>query len=307
MGQTVHQPVLLNEVIDLVRVRDKGIYIDATLGGGGYSEALLRAGAGLVIGLDWDHEALARTGIRLERYGEKVRLIRAGFQELESVVAHQDISQVDGVVADLGLSSDQLAGGQRGFSFLKDGPLDMRQDQRSPTAAAEIVNRADESELKRIFGRYGEEPKGGRIARAIIAARSEKPIKTTRELAELIESVVGRGKPGTHPATKAFQALRIAVNNELENLDRLLAGIEKVLSPGGRAVVVAYHSLEDRKVKQAFRRLAQSCTCPPGRPCICGGQASFRLLTRKPVVPGQAEIEANPRARSAKLRAMEKI
>lgn len=311
MAGSVHLPVLLAEAVGLLAVKGSGVYVDATLGGGGYTEAVLEAGAERVIALDWDREALERTGRRLAPRGDRAVLVRAGFQEVVSVLEDLEAGPVDGLVADLGLSSDQLEVGGRGFSFMRDEPLDMRMDHRLETTAADVVADSDEQTLRRIIGGLGQEPLGGRISRAIVAERKEKPIETTGQLAELVGRVAGRtgsrGKKKIHPATRTFMALRLAVNRELENLERLLEALPKVLKPGGRAVIVSYHSLEDRRVKDFFRDQAKGCTCPPGRPCVCSGQPRFRVLTRKPVVPGAQEVERNPRARSARLRAAEKL
>ena len=298
---------MLDQAVEFLAVKGSGVYVDATLGGGGYTEALLKAGAEKVIALDWDQEALERTGQRLAAHGSRVVMKRAGFQELESVLAGLEIAAVDGVVADLGLSSDQLAAGARGFSFQHDGPLDMRMDKRLKTTAADIVARADEETLRRILGGLGQEPMGGRISRAIVAERADRPITTTGQLAELVSRVAGRSKKKIHPATRTFMALRLAVNKELENLETLLSGLPRILKAGGRAVIVSYHSLEDRRVKEFFREGAKSCTCPPGRPCVCSGRALFRVLTRKPIGPEPEEVELNPRARSARLRAAERL
>ena len=307
MAGTVHRPVLLTQVIEMLAVRGGGVYVDATLGGGGYTEAVLKAGAERVIALDWDQEALDRAALRLAPFGGRVVLERAGFHEMASVLAKLGVEAVDGVMADLGLSSDQLETGERGFSFTYDGPLDMRMDRRLKTTAADIVAQADEKELRRILGSLGQEPQGGRISRAIVEHRRERPISTTRELAELVERVAGRTKKKIHPATRTFMALRLAVNRELENLEELLSGLPRALKPGGRAVIVSYHSLEDRRVKDYFREGAKSCTCPPGKPCVCSGKATFKLLTGKPLAPEADEVEANPRSRSARLRAAERL
>ena len=314
MAETVHRPVLLVETLERLAIKPGGVYLDATLGGGSFSEGILEAGAGRVVGLDWDPQALERAGERLVRYGERMVPFSAGFQEVEEVLAKLSLPGVDGLVADLGLSSDQLADPRRGFSFRAEGPLDMRMDNRAGPTAARIIARAEEAELRKIIGGLGEEPLGGRISRAIVEQRRTEPITTTAQLAALVERVAAtarRSRSGSgkriHPATRTFQALRMAVNHELENLDRLLESLPRIIKPGGRAVVISYHSLEDRKVKRFFREKSRDCTCPPGRPCICGGRAEFRLLTTKPVRPGETEVTANPRARSARLRAVERL
>ena len=311
MSRTVHRPVLVEAVVAGLAIKPGGVYVDATLGGGGYAEAILRAGASHLIGLDWDQAAIDRTRGRLASFGDRVNLQRAGFMELENVLNRIGFSGVDGVTADLGLSSDQLAEAERGFSFSNDGPLDMRMDQRRERSAADIVNTAEETELVEIIRSYGEEKQARRAARAIVAARTEEPIETTGRLAEVIARAIGQGRregrTKIHPATKTFQALRLAVNRELDQLAGLLDCLPRALNPGGRAVIVSYHSLEDRLVKNSFRDLAKSCTCPPKAPCICGGRATYRLIGPKPLKPSQEEINQNPRARSARLRIAERI
>jgi 16S rRNA (cytosine1402-N4)-methyltransferase len=282
---TYHEPVLLKEVVALLRPRGGSLYVDATVGGGGHAEAILRAAApdGRLIGLDRDEEALAASRERLNEWGARVRLVRANFAELDEALMNEGVTTVDGIVFDLGVSSRQFDEPSRGFSFLREGPLDMRMDRSIGRTAAEVVNTASEKELADIFLRYGEERRARAIARRIVAAR---PIETTVQLADLIGPRRGR----THPATRVFQALRIYVNDELENLKRGLAAATRVLRPGGRLAVISFHSLEDRIVKRHFRETP-----------------SLRVITRKPVTPTQQEIEQNPRARSAKLRVAEKI
>ncbi len=303
-----HIPVMLQEVLHYLQPQPGGKYIDATVGGGGHAEAILAASApdGKLLGLDADPEAIERTQRRLHRLEHRVILVQAHFDQLEDVANRYGFVPADGVLMDLGVSSDQLDEARRGFSFLKPGPLDMRMDPSLPHTAADLVNNLSEDELARIIRTYGEEPRARRIARAIVRNR---PIMTTTQLAELIESVVPR-RPGQrlHPATRTFQALRIAVNDELGALERALPQALRVLRSGGRLVVITFHSLEDRIVKRFFQREAKDCICPPRQPvCTCGHKAQVRILTRKPVVPSAAEIAQNPRSRSAKLRAAEKL
>jgi len=299
--------VLLQEVLDYLQPRPGGRYIDATVGGGGHAEAILEASApdGRLLGLDADPEAIERTQRRLHRLEHRVILVHAHFDHLEKVATRTGFVPADGVLMDLGVSSDQLEAARRGFSFLQSGPLDMRMDPSLPRTAADLVNSLSEEELVRIIRTYGEEPRARRIAQAIVRHR---PVTTTSELAALIEHVVPR-RPGQrlHPATRSFQALRIAVNDELGALERALPQALNVLRPGGRVVVITFHSLEDRIVKRFFRRESKDCICPPRQPvCTCGHKAQVRLLTSKPVVPSAAEITRNVRSRSAKLRAVEK-
>ncbi len=308
LAQTRHVPVLLQEVLHYLQPRPGGTYIDATVGGGGHAEAILQASApdGRLLGLDADPAALGRSHRRLHRFEHRVVLVHANFDQLQLIAEREGFVPADGVLMDLGVSSDQLEAADRGFSFLKPGPLDMRMDPSLPLTAADLVNTLSEEELAQLIRTYGEEPRARRIARAIVQAR---PIHTTTELAEVIARAVPR-RPGQrlHPATRTFQALRIVVNDELGALERALPQALDVLRPGGRLVVIAFHSLEDRIVKQFFRQEARDCICPPRQPvCTCGHKARVRILTRKPVVPSEAEIQANPRSRSAKLRAVEKV
>ncbi len=308
LSASAHEPVLLEEVLRFLRPHAGGVYIDATVGGGGHAEAILEKSApdGRLLGLDADPDALRRSQRRLHRFGRRVVLVHANFDRLQSVAERYGFVPADGVLMDLGVSSDQLADAARGFSFLRPGPLDMRMDPSLPHTAADLVNTLDEEDLARLIRAYGEEPYARRIARAIVRAR---PIYTTTELADLIARVVPR-RPGQrlHPATRTFQALRIAVNDELGALERALPQALAVLRPGGRLAVITFHSLEDRIVKHFFRREARDCICPPRQPvCTCGHKAQVRILTPKPVVPSPEEVERNPRSRSAKLRVGEKL
>lgn len=307
-----HHPVLLKEAVDFLRCRSGGRYVDATLGGGGYAEAILEASApeGLLLGIDWDPEAVERVRTRLAMYGSRAIIERASFQALPDLLAWYGWPEVDGVVADLGVSSDQLEDSGRGLSFLEEGPLDMRLDVSIPVTAADLVNGLPEEDLARLLRELGEEHYARRIAAAICERRLTRPFRTTTELAEVVASVVPKS-PDTrriHPATRTFLALRLAVNRELEALEGLLSSVLKVLKPGGRFVVVSFHSLEDRLVKRAFHQWSKRCRCPVGIPvCRCEGRPLVKLLTRKPIRPGADEVDRNPRARSAKLRAVEKV
>lgn len=324
-GFTRHVPVMLGEVLRFLQPRAGGHYVDGTLGGGGHTQAILEQSApdGKVLGIDIDAQAIARVKERLSDYVSNGRLVlvHGNFAELARIVHEAGFVSVEGVILDLGFSSYQVDDPQRGFSFSADGPLDMRLDQSQAQSAADIVNRASERELAEIFWRYGEETRSRRIARRIVQQRKQAAITRTAQLAELAAAGAPY-KPGAiHPATRVFQALRIAVNHELEHIEKVLPQIVDVLSmnktlpasrqevsggQGGRMVMIAFHSLEDRLVKEFMRREAKDCLCPPHVPvCVCGHKARLRLLTPKPVTPTIEEVTANPRARSAKLRAAE--
>jgi len=312
MDAIFHTPIMVQEVVDCLRCRSDGTYVDGTVGGGGHAfEILKQTGpAGLVIGIDKDDDALSAAQRRLAPFGERVILERGSFADIGRILRDLHIDEVDGILLDLGVSSHQLDTVARGFSFSGEAPLDMRMDRDGGLTAADIVNRTPERELKRILREYGEETGAGRIARAIVKRRERSPITTTTELAALIAGK-GRSTPGRrriHPATKTFQALRIAVNDELADLH---AGLDEgidLLRKGGRFTVISFHSLEDRIVKERFRSWEKGCICPPGMPiCTCGRTPKLRILTRKPLTPGEREIEENPRSRSAKLRAAERV
>jgi 16S rRNA (cytosine1402-N4)-methyltransferase len=302
----VHRPVMAAKVVGLL-VTGPGDYIDATVGLGGHAERILDAAGpeSRLLGLDLDPRALAVAAQRLGRFGPRARLVRANFADLAEVAAREGFVPARGVLFDLGVGSHQLAAAAAGFSFQLSGPLDMRYDPDAPVTAADLVNKLSEAELAEIIRRYGEEPRARRIAREIVRAR---PITTTDELARVVARAVGPARGRIHPATRTFMALRIAVNRELENLSRGLEGAVKVLGRGGRIAVISFHSLEDRIVKEFFRRESRDCICPPGLPvCVCGHRAILREVTRRPVTPDAAEVETNPRARSAKLRVAEKV
>jgi 16S rRNA (cytosine1402-N4)-methyltransferase len=303
-----HEPVLAEEVVFHLRPAPGKLLLDGTLGAGGHSALFLEKGA-RVIGIDKDPRALAAASARLARYGEAFRAVRADFRDAEHVLASLGIRGVDGALVDLGVSSPQLDEASRGFSFSRPGPLDMRMSSEGETLQS-LLERIDERELARILRQYGEEPFARPIARAVKrAVEGGEPLDTAR-LAEIVASAIPRRAwpRRIHPATRTFQALRIAVNDELGALAAWLDALPRLLEMGGRAAAVSFHSLEDRMVKQRFRQLTQACTCPPDLPvCACGARASFAAVTRKAVVAGPAAVAANPRARSARLRAVEKI
>jgi 16S rRNA (cytosine1402-N4)-methyltransferase len=308
-----HLPVMPDEVLGTLAPAPGSLQIDATVGGGGHTERILEATSpdGRVLGLDADPAAIARVAHRLSRYGDRLVLRQANFRELGTVAPGAGFAAVDGMLFDLGLSSFQLADRERGFGFRAGGPLDMRFDVTRGVPAADLVNDLEVGELVALFRRYGEEPSAGRIARAIVAARATAPIRTAEELAALIQREVPAPRPGRrciHPATRVFQALRIAVNEELAALETALAVAVDLLRPGGRLVVLSYHSLEDRIVKRFMAGERRGCVCPTEIPvCVCGRQPRLRLVTRPSLTPTDAEVAANPRARSARLRAAERL
>lgn len=305
-GSHYHTPVLLDEVMHFMAPAAGKVMVDGTLGGGGHTGAMLRAGA-RVIGVDQDGEALRHAGGRLAPFGDRFTALRGNFSDLPRLLADAGVGKVDGILVDIGVSSWQLDEAARGFSFGKEGPLDMRMDLSSPTTAADLVNRSAEDELKRIFREYGEERAAGRLARRIAGRRQDKPFTTTTDLADFIASVAPRGGK-IHPATRVFQALRIAVNDELGVLRTFLGNAADLLNPGGRLAVITFHSLEDRIVKQFFKHTSESHIdrreWPEPRP---NPDYHYKLLTRRPVVASTGEVESNKRSRSAKLRVVEKI
>jgi 16S rRNA (cytosine1402-N4)-methyltransferase len=305
VATTQHVSVLLNETLDELAVKPGGRYIDGTVGGGGHTEALLASAPDVeVLGLDADPAALERAALRLLPFGARVKLVHANFSHLGAVARANGFDQVDGVVLDLGLSSDQLGDPDRGFGFLAGGPLDMRFDQTRGQSAADLVNLLDQDELADLIYRYGEEPASRKIARSIVAAR---PIITADQLANVIEKAIGR-RGRIHPATLTFQALRIAVNDELGSLMSALPQATELLRRSGRLAVISFHSLEDRIVKEYFRSASQEhVPQPDDPPGLVYRSAALRLITRKPIVASEAEVLSNPRARSAKLRIAEKI
>src|SRR3990167_9960511 len=308
-GTGGHVPVLAREVIDALRPRDGGRYVDGTFGGGGYTAAMLDRADCRVIAIDRDPDAIAAGQALAGRYAPRLRLIEGRFGDMAELLSAEGVKDVDGVALDLGVSLMQFDRAERGFSFRGDGPLDMRMEKRGPSAA-DLVNEADEAELADIFWRYGEERRSRRVARAIVEARKAKKIETTGELAEIVRRAVGpSAKDESDPATRAFQALRIAVNDELGELERGLAAAESVLAPGGRLAVVSFHSLEDRAVKEYVRARAGRTPGPSRHapPRAAEHEVTLRDLTRKPVLPTESEVAANPRARSARLRVAERL
>ncbi len=307
-----HRPVLLQETISLLQPEHGGLFVDGTLGLGGHSEALLLASPETsVVGLDRDREALGWGTERLASFGSRFRAVHADYRDIKSVLAEMNIERVRGVLVDLGVSSLQFDSATRGFSFRTDAPLDMRMDaEGDEETAAELLARLPEEEIARVIYEYGEERHSRRIARFIVERRERgEPVKTTKELAELVARAVrARKKDRIHPATRTFQALRIAVNRELEGLDQFIETSIDLLEPGGRFAAISFHSLEDRIVKRTLRRLSGQCECPPRVPvCSCGARRAVEILTRRPVTPNLAEVEENPRARSAKLRACQRV
>jgi len=302
-----HQPVLYHEIIRTLRPRSAGYYVDGTLGAGGHAWGILKASEpdGLLLGLDLDPQALSLARERLKPFGSRVFLVQASYTTLDEQLNSLGWKDVDGILLDLGLSSMQIETPTRGFSFQEDGPLDMRFDPHNPMTADDLVNKMPEIELANLLYRYGEERSSRRIARGIVQAR---PIHSTKQLAVVVARVVRAGKRDIHPATRTFQAFRIAVNKELDSLEAGLPKAIEALKPGGRLAVIAFHSLEDRIVKQVFRRESRDCICPPKQPiCTCGHQATVKELNRRPIRPAETEIQENPRARSARLRVVEKL
>jgi 16S rRNA (cytosine1402-N4)-methyltransferase len=301
-----HIPVLLDEALAGLQLRPVGRYIDATLGAGGHAASILRASEpdGQLLGLDADPEAVLHSRRLLASFGQRANLQVANFRDLEAVAIAQGFSQVDGLLMDLGISSRQLADASRGFSFSQDGPLDMRLDPSQGQSAADLINHLSEGELADLLWRYGEERYSRRIARSIVQAR---PLTTTSQLATLAARVVGR-RERIHPATRTFQALRVAVNDELDSLVEALPQARNLLGPGARVAVISFHSLEDRIVKRFFQRESRDCICPPEAPvCVCDHRATLRAIGRKPLRPSDREIAANPRSRSARLRIAERL
>ncbi|MBD5134166.1 MAG: 16S rRNA (cytosine(1402)-N(4))-methyltransferase RsmH [Clostridiales bacterium] len=306
-----HKPVLLNECLDGLNIRPDGVYVDGTLGRAGHSlEIVKRLTTGRLIAIDRDKAALDAAPARLEGHMDKVTLVRGNFGNLTDILASLRVSGVDGMLFDLGVSSPQLDDGSRGFSYLQDAPLDMRMDQSAPLTARDVVNGWGQEELRRILWQYGEERYSGPIAAAIVREREQAPIETTGRLAEIIRGAMPAKakREKQHPAKRSFQAIRIAVNDELGEVERLLAGALDALNPGGRLAVISFHSLEDRLVKTAYAQWAKGCTCPPDFPvCVCGKTPKVKLVGKRPITADEGEVKDNPRARSAKLRLAEKL
>ncbi len=306
-----HITVLLRETVEALAVRPDGVYIDGTVGGGGHSEQIARRlTSGRLIGLDQDETALRAARGRLAPWAGRVTLLHRNFRELGAALAELGVDTVDGMVFDLGVSSPQLDDGARGFSYLTDAPLDMRMDASARLTAWEAVNHWSEERLRRVLYDYGEERYAPRIAAAVARRREKAPIDTTLELVEVVKRAMPPQalREKQHPAKRTFQALRIAVNDELSALETLMGEVVELLRPGGRLAVITFHSLEDRIVKSAMQEAAKGCVCPPDFPvCVCGRRPKLRILTKKPILPSEEEMEQNPRARSAKLRAAERI
>ena len=304
-----HIPVLLKEAVELLNCKSGGVYVDCTVGAGGHAERLLELSSpdGIVIGIDQDDEILKIAEERLKRFGDRIRLIHGNFSDIKGIMKDE---RADAILFDLGASSYQLLDKERGFSFMYDAPLDMRMDKKAETTAADIVNKLSERELSELIFKYGEERFAKRIASFIVKEREKNPIATTLQLSDIVKKAIpARFHPrDIHPATSTFQALRIAVNRELDVLEKGLLDAIEILRPNGRVCAISFHSLEDRIVKRTFQRLAKGCICPPKIPvCQCGIKPSIKIITKKPVTPDEKEIKDNPRARSAKLRAAERL
>ena len=310
--ESQHKSVLLQECIDALNIRPDGIYLDGTLGGAGHSSQIARrlTEGGRLIGVDRDRTALAAAKERLAPYADRVTLVHSNFAEIDAILDSLGIPAVDGMLFDLGVSSPQLDDASRGFSYMADAPLDMRMDKDDALTAGEVVNTWPQGELRRILYDYGEERYAPQIAAAICRAREKAPVETTLELVDIIRSAMPAQalREKQHPAKRSFQAIRIAVNDELGAVSRMMQAAVGRLNPGGRLAVITFHSLEDRIVKSEMQQAARGCTCPPEFPvCVCGKKPLVKLVTRKPIVSGPAELEENPRARSAKLRVAEKL
>lgn len=305
-----HKSVLLNETIDGLNIKPDGIYVDGTLGGGGHAyEVCRRLGEkGSIVGIDQDAAAIEAASARLKDFGEKVTIVRSNYCDMKSKLHELGIDKVDGIVLDLGVSSYQLDTAERGFSYREDAPLDMRMDTRQKMTARDIVNDYTEADLYRVIRDYGEDKFAKNIAKHIVQARAMKPVETTAELSEIIRASIPMKfqKKSGHPAKRTFQAIRIELNRELDVLRDSLDGMIDLLNPGGRLCIITFHSLEDRIVKSAFRKNENPCTCPPDFPvCVCGKKSKGSIITKKPILPSEEELEYNSRSKSAKLRIFE--
>ena len=305
-----HKSVLLNETIDGLNIKPDGIYVDGTLGGGGHASEVARrlSDKGSIIGIDQDAAAIEAAGIRLKDFGEKVTIVRSNYCDMKSKLHELGIDKVDGIVLDLGVSSYQLDTAERGFSYREDAPLDMRMDTRQKMTARDIVNDYTEADLYRVIRDYGEDKFAKNIAKHIVQARAMKPVETTAELSEIIRASIPMKfqKKSGHPAKRTFQAIRIELNRELDVLRDSLDDMIDLLNPGGRLCIITFHSLEDRIVKSAFRKNENPCTCPPDFPvCVCGKKSKGSIITKKPILPSEEELEYNSRSKSAKLRIFE--
>jgi 16S rRNA (cytosine1402-N4)-methyltransferase len=308
-----HVPVLLEECMEMLNLKSDGLYVDCTMGGAGHSREILKRTSprGRLIALDQDETAVAHGRERLKEFGERVTIVHDNFKNIKSILEDLEITEVDGFLFDIGVSSYQLDNAERGFSYMEDAPLDMRMDRESQTiTAADLVNTKSREELADIIFQFGEERWAKRIAQFIIDYRREKRIESTGELVQIIKKAIPAGarKDGPHPAKRTFQALRIAINNELEVLESVVADTATFLKPGGRICVITFHSLEDRIIKNQYRKLSGVCTCPPSLPiCRCNNPRLLKIITGKPIVPSEREVRENPRARSAKLRVAERV
>ena len=311
MSEFYHISVLLQECLDGLNIKPDGIYVDGTLGGAGHSGQIVRRlTTGRLIGIDRDPVALAAAGERLKPFENNVTLVHSNFCDMAQVLEDLQIPGVDGILLDLGVSSPQLDDGARGFSYMADAPLDMRMNSQDQLTARTVVNTWSQEELKRILYTYGEERYAPQIAAAICRRREQQPIETTLELVDVIRSAMPPAalREKQHPAKRSFQAIRIAVNDELGAVEKIMKDAISLLNPGGRLAIITFHSLEDRIVKTAMAEAAKGCTCPPSFPvCVCGKKPKVKLISRKPIIAGDEELEANPRARSAKLRVCEKL
>ncbi len=312
MSEFKHYSVMLGECIDSLQIKPDGVYIDGTLGMGGHSLEIAKrlTAGGRLISIDRDMRAIERAGERLADYSDRVTLVHGNFRELASIMDAQGVDKADGMLFDLGVSSPQLDETERGFSYMADAPLDMRMDESEPVTARDIVNSWPEERIKRILYDFGEERYAPRIAAAIVRERSKQPIETTLQLVDIIKGAMPAQalREKQHPAKRSFQAIRIAVNAELESVSDMLSAAMERLTPGGRLAVISFHSLEDRLVKNAIASHEKGCTCPRDFPvCTCGFVQTMRSVTRKPILPSERELEENPRSRSAKLRVAERI
>lgn len=307
-----HYSVMLAETVDSLNIKPGGVYVDCTLGGAGHSARILEkmGGDGKLVGIDRDEYAIQKASQRLEKYKDNILLIKGNFCDAPELLSENGIHKIDGVVADLGVSSFQLDNADRGFSYMHDAPLDMRMSRQDKLSAYDVVNGYEEKELSRIINLFGEERFASKIAYNICRTREKQPIKTTAELVEVVKnSIPAKNRAdGPHPAKRTFQAIRIEVNGELDVIDKMILGLFPMLESGGRMAVITFHSLEDRIVKHTFAELAKGCECPPDFPvCVCGKKPQGVVVTKKPILPSEQELEENPRSRSAKLRVCEKI
>lgn len=313
MGETyLHRPVLLHECIEALAIRPDGIYLDGTLGRGGHSEEIAKrlSDKGRLLCIDRDRQALEEAGRRLAPWADRITFLHGNFADLDALMDRAGVAAADGMLFDLGVSSPQLDDPERGFSYMHDAPLDMRMDRDDALTAWTVVNQWPREEIRRVLSQYGEERYAGPIAAAIDKARRKAPIETTGQLVEVIKGALPAAalREKQHPAKRSFQGIRIAVNDELASVSRMLQAAIPRLNPGGRLAVISFHSLEDRIVKSELAAAAKGCTCPPEFPvCVCGKTPQVKLVTRKPILPGEDELEENPRARSAKLRVAEKV